>query len=59
MQRIQCCCTTATVLDGHTLRRPANYLLVQILPGPGMTVDPTKRPYMIIAPPLWPGQIQS
>ncbi|HEY2619079.1 MAG TPA: DUF3141 domain-containing protein [Acetobacteraceae bacterium] len=40
----------ATVLDGRTLPRPVNYLLVQILPGVGMTVDPTKRPYMIIDP---------
>ena len=40
----------AIVLDGHTLPRPVNYLLVQILPGLGMTVDPAKRPYMIIDP---------
>jgi pimeloyl-ACP methyl ester carboxylesterase len=38
------------ILDGHTLPRPVNYLLVQILPSDGMTVDPTKRPYMIIDP---------
>jgi pimeloyl-ACP methyl ester carboxylesterase len=40
----------ALVVDGHTLPRPANYLLVQIMPGPGVTVDPTKRPYMVIDP---------
>ncbi len=40
----------AIVLDGHTLPRPVNYLLVQILPESGMTIDPTKRPYMIIDP---------
>ncbi|HME27147.1 MAG TPA: DUF3141 domain-containing protein [Acetobacteraceae bacterium] len=38
------------MVDGRELPRPVNYLLVQILPGPGMTVDPTKRPYMIIDP---------
>ncbi|HUB14316.1 MAG TPA: DUF3141 domain-containing protein [Acetobacteraceae bacterium] len=40
----------AVVLDGHDLPRPVNYLLVQILPGAGVSVDPTKRPYMIIDP---------
>jgi pimeloyl-ACP methyl ester carboxylesterase len=39
-----------TVLDGRTLPRPVNYLLVQILPGSAGTVDATKRPYMIIDP---------
>lgn len=40
----------ATIVDGHELPRQVNYLLVQILPGPGVTIDPIKRPYMIIDP---------
>jgi pimeloyl-ACP methyl ester carboxylesterase len=39
-----------TVLDGRTLERPVNYALVRILPPTGVTVDPSKRPYVIIDP---------
>jgi hypothetical protein len=37
-------------MDGATLPRPCNYLLLRILPPEGMAVDPTKRPYVIIDP---------
>jgi pimeloyl-ACP methyl ester carboxylesterase len=39
-----------TVVDGRTLTRPVNYALVRIVPPEGMTVDPTRRPYLIIDP---------
>ena len=38
------------VIDGRTLERPTNYLLVQIQPPEGVQTDPTLRPYMIIDP---------
>jgi pimeloyl-ACP methyl ester carboxylesterase len=38
------------VMDGRKLARPVNYALVRILPGPGVTVDPKRRPYVIIDP---------
>ncbi len=38
------------ILDGATLPQPCNYVLLQILPPPSLTVDPTNRPYMIIDP---------
>ena len=39
-----------TVVDGRALEQPVNYALVRILPPPGVTIDPGKRPYMIIDP---------
>jgi len=39
-----------TVLDGRSLEKPVNYALVRILPPAGVTVDPTRRPYVIIDP---------
>src|SRR5215831_13376360 len=39
-----------TVLDGRTRERPVNYALVRILPPEGVTVDPKRRPYVIIDP---------
>ena len=38
------------VLDGRTLERPVNYALVRIVPPEGVTVDPKRRPYIIIDP---------
>src|SRR5262249_46893856 len=38
------------VLDGRPFRRPVNYALLRIKPPEGVTVDPTRRPYMIIDP---------
>src|SRR5262245_4150662 len=39
-----------TVVDGRTLARPVNYALVRITPPEGVTVDPKRRPYIIIDP---------
>jgi len=39
-----------TVLDGRTLERPVNYALVRIIPPEGVSVDPQRRPYIIIDP---------
>ncbi len=38
------------VVDGSRLARPVNYLLLRILPPPGVEVFDWKRPYMIIDP---------
>lgn len=38
------------ILDGKALPRPTNYQLLRIVPPEGMTVDPTRRPYVIIDP---------
>ena len=38
------------VVDGRTLERPCNYLLLRILPGPGEVTDPMKRPFIIVDP---------
>jgi pimeloyl-ACP methyl ester carboxylesterase len=38
------------VLDGRTFERPANYLLVRVNPPAGMTVDPLKRPFVVVDP---------
>src|SRR5215467_2304859 len=39
-----------TVVDGRHLARPVNYALVRIVPPEGVTVDPKRRPYVIIDP---------
>jgi pimeloyl-ACP methyl ester carboxylesterase len=39
-----------TVVDGRTLDRAVNYALVRIIPPAGVTVDPARRPYIIIDP---------
>ena len=38
------------VLDGRTLTRPVNYLLVQITPPKGVETDPAKRPFVVVDP---------
>ena len=38
------------VLDGRRLARPANYLLVRIKPPAGVTVNPRKRPFVVVDP---------
>jgi hypothetical protein len=38
------------VLDGRTLDRPANYLLVRIKPPAGVAIDPKKRPFVVVDP---------
>ena len=39
-----------TVLDGRGFDKPVNYALLRIKPPPGVTVDPSKRPYIVIDP---------
>jgi pimeloyl-ACP methyl ester carboxylesterase len=39
-----------TVLDGRTFERPVNYALLRIKPPEGVTVDPRRRPYVVIDP---------
>lgn len=41
---------TELVLDGRTLDHPANYLLVGIKPPAGVTIDPRKRPFVVVDP---------
>jgi pimeloyl-ACP methyl ester carboxylesterase len=38
------------VLDGRTFDKPVNYLLARIKPPAGMTVDPRKRPFVVVDP---------
>jgi len=38
------------VLDARKFARPVNYALVRIVPPEGVTVDPKRRPYVIIDP---------
>jgi pimeloyl-ACP methyl ester carboxylesterase len=38
------------VMDGRTLKRPVNYLLVRIIPPAGAQVDPTRRPFVVMDP---------
>jgi len=39
-----------TIVDGRSLARPVNYALVRIVPPQGVSVDATRRPYIIIDP---------
>lgn len=39
-----------TVLDGASLSRPVNYSLLAVEPPAGVTIDPAKRPFMIVDP---------
>ncbi len=38
------------VIDGRTLPRPANYLLVRIVPPKGVEIDPTSRAFVVVDP---------
>jgi len=38
------------VLDARKFKRPVNYALLRIIPPEGITVDPKRRPYVIIDP---------
>lgn len=38
------------IADARGFERPANYALVQIVPPAGVTIDPDKRPFLIIDP---------
>src|SRR5512143_291705 len=38
------------VMDARKFERPVNYALVRIIPPAGVTVDPKRRPYVVIDP---------
>src|SRR5262252_952523 len=38
------------IVDGRTLKRPVNYGLVRIVPPKGVTIDPRRRPFVIVDP---------
>ena len=38
------------VMDGRTLKRPVNYLLVRIVPPAGVEIDATRRPFVVVDP---------
>src|SRR5499427_5898105 len=38
------------LLDARSFQRPVNYALLRIVPPAGVTVDPKRRPYLIIDP---------
>jgi pimeloyl-ACP methyl ester carboxylesterase len=38
------------IIDGRTLDRPVNYGLVRIVPPRGVTIDPRRRPFVIVDP---------
>ena len=38
------------LVDGRTLDRPVNYALVRVVPPPGVELDPTRRPFVIVDP---------
>src|SRR5208282_6085623 len=38
------------VMDGRTLNRPVNYLLVRIIPPEGVEIDMTRRPFVVVDP---------
>ncbi|MEY2776863.1 MAG: hypothetical protein RLY30_961 [Pseudomonadota bacterium] len=38
------------IVDGRTLRVPSNYMLLHILPPKGVTIDESRRPFIVIDP---------
>jgi pimeloyl-ACP methyl ester carboxylesterase len=38
------------VMDGRTLERPVNYLLVRITPPAGIEIDSSRRPFVVVDP---------
>ena len=38
------------IIDGRTLERPVNYILVRIIPPNGVQVDLTRRPFVVVDP---------
>src|SRR5262245_34341133 len=38
------------LVDGRTLDPPVNYGLVRVVPPPGVELDPTRRPFVIVDP---------
>jgi hypothetical protein len=41
---------TELVFDGRSLARPVNYGLVRIVPPKGISIDPSKRPFIVFDP---------
>src|SRR5262249_33837706 len=38
------------VIDGRTLPQPVNYALARIVPPDGVTIDMTRRPFVVVDP---------
>lgn len=38
------------IVDGRTLARPVNYMLVRIVPPSGIKIDPKRRPFVVVDP---------
>jgi hypothetical protein len=38
------------LMDGRTLDRPVNYALARVIPPPGVELDPTRRPFVVVDP---------
>lgn len=38
------------IIDGRTLDRPVNYVLVRITPPPGVEISPARRPFIVVDP---------
>jgi hypothetical protein len=38
------------LMDGRTLDRPVNYALARVVPPPGVELDPTRRPFVVVDP---------
>jgi hypothetical protein len=38
------------IIDGRTLERPVNYVLVRIIPPKGVEIDSTRRPFVVVDP---------
>ena len=38
------------IIDGRTLEKPVNYILVRIIPPKGVQVDLTRRPFVVVDP---------
>src|SRR5437764_8395251 len=38
------------VVDGRTLARPVNYALARVVPPPHLTIDPARRPFVVVDP---------
>jgi pimeloyl-ACP methyl ester carboxylesterase len=38
------------VMDGRKLERPVNYALARVIPPPGIEIDPTLRPFVVVDP---------
>jgi pimeloyl-ACP methyl ester carboxylesterase len=38
------------IIDGRTLERPVNYVLVRLIPPKGIEIDSTRRPFVVVDP---------